>query len=489
MTRRITIDRFYGGKAEDPYKTNAIQFDRADHLDIYSQDGRMIPYRTSVSDETGQFDVGNFVYTGGLWGLGEPSGSNATAVIYTKSSFFDGDWEVATTGTAGSGTGSVTTKKMFFEYNGNLFWGSALGRVHRYNIASPTQGDVNNWNSITNATGFTDGFHFKKNDTAYFAYTKSLANGGNGIASWDGTTFVSEDFTFPATYDISAISEYGNYLAIAVNSKQGNPDSKVFFWDTIKATADFVKDVPEGDIVILKNIDGRLVAVAQSSGEDGLVRSKLSFFIYEGGEFVRVKQYTGGTEIIRTSQKDSTVRNNQLFFTSNFQSKNGIYRFGLVNGQWSFSLDRYVTSGNTETFNSVLAGALTFVNDVFFCVHTTEGNITRSDTSANYITPIYDTGYLDGGDKATEKRLREVSVVTDPLPSGGQIVVKAAVDGSSTFTTILTHDTDDAVKLVSRNVTSIADFSFIQFRMEIGGNTQPVELSFVYDEKPSQTVS
>ena len=96
---------------------------------------------------------------------------------------------------------------------------------------------------------------------------------------------------------------------------------------------------------------------------------------------------------------------------------------------------------------------------------------------------------MDGGDKYINKRLREVSIASDQLPSGGSIVVKAAVDGSSSFTTILTHDVDGKVKLVSTDINGFADFSYIQFQCVITGNAEMTELTFTYDELPNERVS
>ena len=492
MAKKIIIDRFYGGKAEDPFNTNAIQFDKADHLDIYTNDGRMSPYRSMEADQTGQFDIGNFVFGSDskLYGYGNPS-VNATAVIYRKSgNVLTSDWEVATNGTATGGSGAVDYD-MFFEYNGAIYFGKTNGRIGKYDFASPQVSDVDNWNSVTNVNGYTDGFHFNKNDTGYFAYSKTQANGGNGIASLQGSTFVSEDFVIPSRYNIAALSEYGNYLVIAGFSPKGKQGNRVFFWDTIKASADFTKDIPEGDIAAMRNIDGRLVVITVTKSATGSIDDRISVFVYDGGEFVRVKQFTGATtNPLSLRQKDTEVKYNQMFFTSNFEDNQGIYRIGLINGQWSLSLDRFATNDNSETFDSATSGAIEFVGDTVFVVHTIAGTITRTDDQSNFgATALYQTGFLDGGDKFINKRLRQVSISSDQLPSGGSIVVKAAVDGSSSFTTILTHDVDGKVKLVSTKINDLEDFSYIQFQCEITGAAVMTELTFTYDELPNERVS
>lgn len=484
---RTTLNKFDGGRAEDAFSGFSNEFQKADHLDNITQSGRLRPYRSVEANQTGQVAVGHMTFVShdsNLYGLGTKSG-NANAKIYKKSgTITTSDWEAAATGET---SGGAVKYEMFTEYKSALyFWRGLItttGTIGKYDIDSPVGADVNGWNTVTLASTTMDvsaGLHFPNNDTLYFAY-------GNKLAKLDDTTFIAEEFVLPSDVQIVSLAVWDNYLAIGTKQIGTSKQSKVYFWDTIAADPEFTKIIPEGELSILRNTGDELTAITITGGNTTTIDGKFFIYTYSGGEFTERKKIITNNNInIVTIDRLADVKKGKLFFGARLGSESGIYRFGFNGRQYSFTLDRYVTNDNTETFTS--AGNIEFVGDYLFAVHTANGTITRTDDqNAHAVTGIYKTLKLDGGNKHTEKRLKEVSISTVGLPSGAAVEVKFDADGSGSFTSLFTHDTDGEVKKVSRAVTAVPDYSFIEFQCEVTGFAEITELSFVYEDRPNQT--
>ena len=163
--------------------------------------------------------------------------------------------------------------------------------------------------------------------------------------------------------------------------------------------------------------------------------------------------------------------------------------FWLNGGDYTVTFDRYVDTSSPGSAPDNFF-ATEFVGDYLFSINGTiaDPTITRTDNSATYSnTGILRTGKFSGSSKYMEKKLVEVSVITTPLASGAAVDVTYQLDDSGSFSSaLLTHDTDDATKLVSEAINSVDSFGYIQFQLNVTGLVELLEFTFVFEEFPNQ---
>jgi hypothetical protein len=94
---------------------------------------------------------------------------------------------------------------------------------------------------------------------------------------------------------------------------------------------------------------------------------------------------------------------------------------------------------------------------------------------------------FDCGDSSLTKKLVGVTVHHDPLPSGGQVIVKYEVDpipSTYAWTTALTNTTANSLSAPAVNVAGSGElptFKEIHFRIESTGGAIVTGLSFEYN--------
>ena len=97
----------------------------------------------------------------------------------------------------------------------------------------------------------------------------------------------------------------------------------------------------------------------------------------------------------------------------------------------------------------------------------------KTDDAANYtFTSIYETE-LFGDGKQTYKLL-SATVMTDFLPTAGQVVLKYKKDEETSFTTIFTNTTDNSQRRTAINIESsgatLPTYRRLRLRVESTGN-------------------
>lgn len=104
--------------------------------------------------------------------------------------------------------------------------------------------------------------------------------------------------------------------------------------------------------------------------------------------------------------------------------------------------------------------------------------LSKTNSSASYTaTSIYESKIFNFGDSSKKKRLIGITVMTEPLPTAGQVVLKYQVDeniGTTIWTTIFTEATDNsishsAINIESSGVALPPIFKEISFRIESTG--------------------
>ena len=92
------------------------------------------------------------------------------------------------------------------------------------------------------------------------------------------------------------------------------------------------------------------------------------------------------------------------------------------------------------------------------------------DTNLHAITAIYETVIINDGDSSLTKKLKGVTVIHEPLPSNGSVVLAYKKDEETTFTTILTNTTANSLResavVIESGGAALPTYKEITFRIE-----------------------
>ena len=179
--------------------------------------------------------------------------------------------------------------------------------------------------------------------------------------------------------------------------------------------------------------------------------------------------------------QSKAVKNNRLFFvakimtnTAGTEYNEGIWSFGRKNANYLYALnldyiDENVTTSGIQAFGSA--------GNYFFIAHSGDGSIDKTNDSAVYtMTSVLETQTLNFGSNELDKRLDSFKVSFRKMASGEAIVLKYKVDGATTWTTIGTFDTDNALShTFLREELAGVDFKSgreFKFRIESTGGAE-----------------
>lgn len=501
--KEIKVERFSGGISDDVRQNTASGYSLTQHFDTLTSPYRLIPFRDSEADNTTQVGIMNFAWTGTiLYGLGLKT-STLRAQIYQKTGV-TGSWAESTTAT--SATISNFIGNTFIIYKGYTYQIIAANSLDRWQIG----GTYTDAYQAVPFTAFTDGsgcttqaIIHGKNDTMYFGYYSS--SNGSRIFSLNNTTPTVNAFQLPTNMIVTAVTEYGSYLAIACrpattssSSISGPGSSKVFLWDLVSSTATDVVDFGYGDLWALANVGGYLVGVMNGASSSDITFTK---------KRVHIKTYAGGAvQLFKTLEDDGLeiaglvgykpfiANQNGISFglySTGSKVPTGIYTFSRPNETYPFAVTCERLIHNTTAITSFVG--MIRVGDVMFTAYNhvagTSSNVGRTNDTASYTnTSVYESQRFGTENTRIKKNVIGVTVNHEYLPSGASVVVKYKKDAETSWTTIFTSDTDNALYYSAKNITSsgaiIPEFREIQFRIESTGGAVITGFSCKYEENP-----
>lgn len=499
------IKKFDGGIANDLRDTDKAKFAVARHFDHLSLPGRLLPYRSyEAGNDTLGRKMTDFFYTSGkLFAMGVVSGTTKAAIYY-KDTYTDGTW--STTANNESGVSAAPISGFFVHYKGFGYGICPNQSVFKYDItgvAAFVAQDLALSGTVTSVGG---GLVHSKDDILYLAYNTAA---GPIIAKKNGATWTDSALLLPTYLTITSICEYGNYLAIACKPTSvygGN--SSVYLWDRNSSVTTLAESIDwgSGELNVLEELEGRLIGISlekRESSSNLLFNSVLHFKEYRGAQ--------GAVEIARVDgSRDATITplsslgtqkqkiNGRIYFAcvlttpEGSGSKEGIWSFGRSGSSQSFAVNvEYQTSDGTVP-NAIdgffIIGSYAFI--AYSNSGTKSGNISKTNDAATFANnSTYESLIFDGGDASLKKKLIGVTVMTAPLPSGGQIVLKYAVDSSiattTSFTTIFTHTTlnslfHSAINIESSGAT-LPEWNELQLQIVSTGGAVITGFSFQYE--------
>ncbi len=503
----IFVNRFDSGIADSRYSRNVGECSIAKHFDLLTFPYRLSPLRGMAAD-TANTAIGNLLIgsDGNFYGLGWDAAAHTNSAIWTRAS---GAWVQFALNVSDN-----ISYNLFVEYhksNGErvIVTGSTNNNI---GITELDQGGATS-HSLT-YTNICQGFVHPKDDILYIGYDNKIAKNDNG--SWTDIAL-----TLPANYRITALTYFGDLLAIAacpsvngVDYGGGGNNSKVFLWDrnTSVTILTEVIDWGTGNLKVLNNLDGVLIGVSDQGGSSSniLDRDSIVIHAYSGGAPQLIKEIS--TEKQTTTTPDATINprvnfiyRNRLYFSidilsgSTSPAYHGLWSIGLskLSGRYSVSMERVATTDNSET--TVLAAAIS--GDVTCIVYNAEGTLsitnTTSGTGAQYTaTSVYESlinPNMPEGDYEMKKELKFFRINTMPLTSSGQIVVKYRVDGATSWTTIVTKTStlpnSDLTGCYAQEASAetFVDARYYEFRIESTGGAEVTGFSYGYTTKNDNT--
>lgn len=501
------ISRFDGGISDDvrqPLNNVGVMMK---HFNIYDNPYKLTPYRSTEADhatnvsstDAKQYDIRNFQLgsDGKLYGLGK-NGSGYPKVL-KKADPTTGNWLASDGSNAATAVGEGAAARIvgcFIEWQSAMwfFQGTDVYKVLFSNGVASDQGNIG-----ATPTTVAQGIVGADNNLYLFYNNKVVRVNSSGTVTDDVAPAIPSDMR------ITSVTRYtGGYLAIGCaygTSATATPAgrSQVFVWDMTSTTFTDVVDWGEGALMVVGNVEGRVVGVTDKyiTSALGLTRGSMVIRMWAGGIPQVVKEIVANQTVSTTTQarilNEVVVKNNKMYWVASVpfnQSTStesthhlGIWVFGRknVNSNFATALD-YVEEGvDTSNFFIRSFGA---AGEFWFINHSADGSIAKTDDATNYtFTSIYESQIFNGGDIASWKSLIDVTVGTVFLPTAGQVVLKYRIDNETSYTTIFTNTTDGSISHTANNIESSGaalpkKYKEIQFRIESTGNAEIVELSF-----------
>lgn len=489
-TRITIIDNFFGGIADDIREQSRHKFSITKHFDIFTNPKRLTPHRATEAIENKSFDVRQMIYANNtLFGYGYISSGDVSPKIYQVASPTDASpsWAASTNGAATSATRILGC---FAAYKNYIYGFAQTNKIWRWGDFTSSPSFTTTWQTVSaTVTSVAQGIIHPADDILYFAYNNIIAKNNNG-------SFTDQALILPDKYIITSLAAYGNYLAIACKPKTASSDnSVVFLWDrdsSLVTISDKI-DWGAGDLQILEDLQGELVGVTEEDLSGGNDIGNIAIKVYSGGAVRTIKEikekavagFTGGDVL-----PDKVIVNNKLYFYATIATEigglSGIWVIGRKNRDYplAITLD-FIEEEVSATVPSVQGIART--KNMWWIAHSDDGSINRmTDTDTYTQTSIYESQKFNQGDISMNKKLIGVTVMTVPLPTAGQIVLKYKKDEETSYTTIFTNTTDNSIRKSALNISGVTlpEFKEIQFKIESTGGAEVTGLKFKYEDKP-----
>jgi hypothetical protein len=186
--------------------------------------------------------------------------------------------------------------------------------------------------------------------------------------------------------------------------------------------------------------------------------------------------------------------------------RDGIWSIGRSSATSSLALIHERTSNNNTALatGNNITGFFS-MGDYLFQSYSISGtySMTKTDDSATAFShnSVYETKVFNGGqhgfDASYYKDLKEITVMTEYMPTAGQITLAYQTNadiGTSTWTTIFTNSTDNSISHTAVNIESSGaalprDYKEIAFRILSTGNAVVTGLRFSEEIKDKRYVA
>ena len=500
------------GQTADKRESGGVRLCK--NFDNFTKPSTLSPYRSIESAHVLQSTdkIKNFLtYNNKIYGLGiTGDAGDGYTKVFESGSITNPSWSGSASGVAASGGPDA---RLFVEYKGVIYGATGSQYIWTYNIDSPAFNQTAR--DLTSITHIAQGIVHSKDDILYIPYDNKIAKNNNG--SWTNSSL-----TLPSNLIITAVCEYGNYLAIGCRPvHEYSNNSVVYLWDRDSSLATLSEKIDwgSGNLHILETIDGQLIGVSLVRGlstfDNSIAPSRIVFSRYNGVGAVDFEElllsalstgYNGSsTETARTHNlRHQQKYGNRIYFGVGGTSIGG--STGDFAGVWSvgrnsendpFSVIFERPVNNNTLIDSVIA--FKFINEYLYCSYflndgtpgtgnQTYGMSKTNDNTTSFTAmSILETNInpnMDVKDKMKLKKLTAVSLTYEKLPTDAQVVLQYKKDGASSYTTIFTETTNNAV--VTEKRVALASGRDYEFRIESTGGAEITGFKYEYDVENSQ---
>lgn len=489
----IVVSDFYRGIKNDP-RSGAFRI--ISNFDVFTDKKRAIPYYDSESgiatpdgEKIQAFAIA--IGTSSTWmlfGLGLDSG---VAHIYNKEGLTTGGTndldDSGWTETANNVSASGTTNPNLFHYykkTGYIYGARSNRYVWRYDPTGAGAWADTHYD-LTSFTNISGAITHSKDDIMYFGADNRVVKNDNGS--------FSVALTLPSHFYINSVCEFGNYLAIAAAPLSGVGHSVVYLWDRDSSLTTLSESVDwgEGVLKVLEQVDGVLIGISAQT-DSTRTKKRVTFRYYNGVAAIQFEELV--TTETTTVNIDKQRVNNRVYFlmatTINGTVREGVWSVTKTSNGFVLTHER--TPNNDTPMSSGVLNGFIVVGDFIYISYQSGSAFALSKTNdqASYThTSIIETTInpdMPESLKFHKKQLMMAGVACDPLPSGGQIVLKYRVDGGSWVTVDTFTTAGEVVFERTRAVTG--QFSAgreYEFKLEATGGATPT--AFLYKPVPLQT--
>lgn len=502
-TFEVKVNRWDGGIVNDPRDPRENVARVVSNFDILTDVFRMKPYRDSESGDDApttskkkNFCVG---YDGALYklyALGGINSDTAGEILFkgltnvATGALADNTWSSIGSSAKFQTTGAPNFNLFVFYRKVGLIFGAQAG-THIFAFDPNTSpADLANTHQALTYTFIGQGLVHSKDDKLYIPWYNNAGAAGSksGIARNNNGSWTNQALALPDHLVPYVIAEKGNYLAVGCAPADGVGNSVVYLWDRDASLATLSESIDwgEGQIRALAELDGVLTGISVSgvstvSSVTTRFGDKAIFKYLSGNSALTFQELVGTIPITINASFPLAQQkiNSRLYFmmaiTLNGSVREGVWSVGRKPGQ-GFTIVHERTPNNDTALTSGNLYNFIFVGDYLFQSFDSSSthNTTKTNDSASYTaTAIYETKIFNMGNSSVKKKLLGFTIITQPLASGEQVVVKYKKDAETSYTTFLTHDTDDEISESAINIQSsganLPEFKEIQFRFESTG--------------------
>ena len=455
------IDNFSGGMTNDPRKKDDRFCRIVKHFDIQSNKGRLVPYSNVAAEAAANTEkLCQFVSANSKqYALGVVS-ATSRAKIFERATLPSGAWAASTTGEDATGTTRIET--MFIEYKDVLYGASYINSTttqiwsYAYLTSTFTDAaqDLGSFADLSASNTGVSALVHSKDDILYIAYDNRVIK--NNAGSW------SSGIILPTNQVITSICEYGNYLAVGCKSKYSGGKSIAYLWDRDSSVATLSEkiDFGTGRLQILEELDGELIAVLVTTSTAATLAPKI-VFKYRFGNGAKQFAEIPSTNVPATSVGTTKQKvNNRLLFQAGIQisgiQQNGIFSIGRNEdtGILGVSIGWVLSTAISDTAFFVPKG-FQLLDDYMTVTYDNSGYVTQLTDGSTYSSPsVYESLIQNFGDSDKTKKLIGATVMFEPLPADGQVILKYKIneEAAGTWYRIFKYTTDSAISHAANRI-------------------------------------
>jgi len=494
MSKTVIINQHDGGHAEDIRTFATNESTSSVNFDIYTNPTKISPLPdmiaetiTSGSGIMTDFDITDVIAcdisgTTKIVGYGRKSSASTEATFFEKSSSSDitSAFELKV-----SSGGATPRKNTLVEYKGFAYAMSSATNLVKFTPPAT-------WTDVGTITG---GLATDTNPKPFVHPEDGIMYIAKGyvIAKYDGSTLTNSALVLPSTRQITSLTNYGTYLAIATKPASGVGNSLVYLWgrDTSLTTLQGIINWGDGALEILENINETLIGISETNNIGSYTtnnQNKFTVSYYAGGGNVTpIKEFVRDSGYVLKNYK--VKHNNRIYF--GFDTDNAIWVCGKnKEGRYFVAKNSYITP--TGSFITGTLDGISIVGDILFTSYTDAGvggYLARTSTTyvneSVFITSVNQK--MELGDRYKDKQLKHVQLAYEVDSTNATVALGYYNDDNANLQTVISKNQTALGQYVTQASADSNALPFLSgreyvLRVTSVGNASIKEIKYVYDD-------